>query len=376
MKNDLPPGLVSAAAETLAIDDIMDIATGAAFLGAGGGGDPYIGYLLSKGSILEFGAPRIVSPDELDDDDTVVSSAMIGAPTVGTEKAISGDDAVKAIELVEEKIGRKVDAIISGEIGGLNSLLPVITACRMGLPVVDGDGSGRAVPGINMTVWYAAGVPVGPVILVNEHLHTVVIEADNALSAEKITRAAITGMGMSVMSALYPMTGKQAKAHSVSNTMSIARNIGQAIRIPSAHGPVVSLMECLRQTPHYSKCGVLATGKVIDLQRNIEGGFIVGKVVIEDEQKKIATLTFQNEFLKVENNGHLLASVPDIISIVDSETAVPIPAESLRFAQRVIVIGASAPAQLRTPRALENCGPKPFGISDEYIEIEALNHWE
>ena len=362
--------------QVIEVGDLSDIARGAAFLGAGGGGDPYIGYLVSKCAILDFGSPTVISPDELDDDATVVSSAMIGAPTVTTEKVVSGDDAVRAVHLMEEKIGRNVDAIISGEIGGVNSLLPVMTAARMGLPIVDADGCGRAVPGINMTVWNAANIPATPVILVNEHLNTVTIEADDAFRAEKITRAAVTGMGLSVMCAIYVMSGKQCKASSVPDTMEIARYIGESIRAPSAKGPVASLLDCLRSTPHYSKCGILATGKIIDLSREITGGFIVGKVRIESGQGKITELEFQNEHLKAESEGQLLASVPDIISVVDSETAEPIPAESLRFGQRIAVVGASAPIQQRSPQALENCGPKPFGISEEYIEIERLNNWD
>ena len=362
--------------QVIEVGDLSDIARGAAFLGAGGGGDPYIGYLVSKCAILEFGSPTIIPLDELDDDATVVSSAMIGAPTVTTEKIVSGDDAVRAVHLMEETIGRNVDAIISGEIGGVNSLLPVMTAARMGLPVVDADGCGRAVPGINMTVWNAANIPATPVILVNEHLNTVVIETDDALRAEKITRAAVTGMGLSVMSAIYVMNGKQCKASSVPDTIEIARYIGESIRTPSDKGPIASLLDCLRSTPHYSKCGILATGKIIDLNREITGGFIIGKVRIESEQGKITDLEFQNEHLKAESEGLLLASVPDIISVVDSETAEPIPTEALRFGQRVTVIGASAPVQQRSSQALENCGPKPFGISDEYIEIERLNDWD
>lgn len=362
--------------QVIAVGDLADIARGAGFLGAGGGGDPYLGYLIAKCALLEFGSPILISPDELDDDATVVSSAMIGAPTVGTEKVVLGDDAVRAVHLMEEKIGRNVDAIISGEIGGVNSLLPVMTAARMGLPVVDADGCGRAFPGLNMTVWNAAGIPAAPVILVNEHLNTVMIEADDALTAEKITRAAVTAMGLSVVSALYVMSGKQCKASSVPNTIEIARNIGESIRTPSDKGPIASLLDCLRSTPHYSKCGILATGKVIDLDREITGGFNKGKVRIENEQGKITDLEFQNEHLKAESEGLLLASLPDIISVVDSETAEPVPAEALRFGQRVTVLGASAPAQQRSSQALENCGPKPFGISDEYIEIERLNDWD
>ena len=76
----------------LNIEDLKDLAEGAAFLGTGGGGDPYIGMLLARHAIEEFGMPEVIEPEELDDEDMVFTSAMLGAPTVLVEKAASGDD--------------------------------------------------------------------------------------------------------------------------------------------------------------------------------------------------------------------------------------------------------------------------------------------
>ena len=49
----------------ITVDDLEDLAQGAAFLGTGGGGDPYIGRLMAKHAIEEFGAPEIIEVDEL-----------------------------------------------------------------------------------------------------------------------------------------------------------------------------------------------------------------------------------------------------------------------------------------------------------------------
>ena len=47
------------------IPDIEDIARGAALLGAGGGGDPYIGKLVAVGAIKECGPVTLLDPDEV-----------------------------------------------------------------------------------------------------------------------------------------------------------------------------------------------------------------------------------------------------------------------------------------------------------------------
>ena len=59
-----------------------------------------------------------------------------------------------------------------------------------------------------------------------------------------------------------------------------------------------------------------------------------------------------------------LAVVPDIISIMDAETAEPIPTEEVRYGQRVAVVILPAPPPMTTPRALQVVGPVPFGYPE------------
>ena len=61
MSQKQPTGACSIAAE-----DLEDLAQGAAFLGTGGGGDPYIGRLMAKHAISEYGMPEIIEVDELE----------------------------------------------------------------------------------------------------------------------------------------------------------------------------------------------------------------------------------------------------------------------------------------------------------------------
>ena len=83
-------------------------------------------------------------------------------------------------------------------------------------------------------------------------------------------------------------------------------------------------------------------------------------------------ITFQNEHLVAYRNGKMVAIVPDLIAIVDGETAQPIPAEGLRYGQRVKVIGTSAAPIMRTPEALKVFGPRCFGLDMDFTPIEEL----
>lgn len=128
-------------------DDMDTIALGGAFLGTGGGGDPYIGKLMAKAAIEKYGPVTVISADSVADDALCVPVFMMGAPTVMLEKLPQGEEAIAALHSLEAYMGRKVDAVMCVEAGGLNSTIPFAVAAATGLPLIDGDGMGRAFPG-------------------------------------------------------------------------------------------------------------------------------------------------------------------------------------------------------------------------------------
>src|SRR3546814_8456372 len=110
----------------ITLDNIEHLAIGSSFLGTGGGGDPYLGSLLCREAIAKFGPVRVMSVDELSDDDNVFIAAAMGAPTVMIEKLFSIKDQHRAVETLERFLARQASAIISAEIGGCNSMMPGI----------------------------------------------------------------------------------------------------------------------------------------------------------------------------------------------------------------------------------------------------------
>ena len=69
-------------------------------------------------------------------------------------------------------------------------------------------------------------------------------------------------------------------------------------------------------------------------------------------------------------DGELVAIVPDLICVVDHESAEPITTEGLRYGQRVSVLGISTPDLMRTPEALDAFGPQAFGLDEEFVPVE------
>lgn len=202
-----------------------------------------------------------------------------------------------------------------------------------------------------------------------------IVESSDDRTAERLTRALAIEMGLRVFIACFPSTGRQVKDAAIAGTLSIAFGVGNAISLGRRDGnPVDSLVEYLCTTEHYRHARVLFDGKIVDLERNTSAGFSTGVCRIEslDDRPQHAQVVFQNENLVVRVNGEMRAIVPDLICIVDRESAEPIPTHALRYGQRVKVLGMSAPAQMRTPASLACFGPQAFQLPEAFVPIEDI----
>ncbi|MCM8732473.1 DUF917 domain-containing protein [Hephaestia sp. GCM10023244] len=359
----------------IGLDEIEDLAVGSAFLGTGGGGDPYLGSLLCREAIGRFGPVRLLDITRLADDDAVFGAAAMGAPTVMIEKLFSIEDQDRAVRALERFLGRTATAITSLEIGGCNSMMPIAYAAMRGLPIVDADGMGRAFPQLQMTSFNIGGVACAPMTLADEHGNVVLFETENGKKAEELARPVVAAMGAAGCMSCYPMTGAQARAASVPGTLSAAIAIGQAIagKRHAGGAPVERLIAALREQSLYGEARCAFEGKIVAVERVTRDGWVFGNCEIKAlESPAVASVAFQNENLSVSVAGRLRCIVPDLITIVDTESAHAIPTERLSYGQRVSVIVCVAPPQLTTPDALPVVGPAGFGLDGHYRPLTEL----
>jgi len=120
--------------------DLDDLALGAVFLATGGGGDPYLPTLIAKQTLEQTGPVTLIDAEALSDEAFVVPVGGVGAPTVSLELLPSIDEASRVLDAYVTLISKEIDAVTSFEIGGGNSLIPLMAAAVRGLPVIDGDG--------------------------------------------------------------------------------------------------------------------------------------------------------------------------------------------------------------------------------------------
>ncbi|ADE01315.1 DUF917 domain-containing protein [Haloferax volcanii] len=351
----------------IGVEEIEDIALGATVLGTGGGGDPHVGKLVAKQAIEEFGPVELLPPDELDADDFVIPTAQMGAPTVSVEKLPSGREAVASMERIERELGKTADATMPIECGGINSTFPFAVAARRGLPVVDADGMGRAFPELQHETFNIYGVSGTPAAVSDEQGSTCLIETEDNDQLEWLARGVTVRMGGVAYVSDYPMTGTQVNETAIPGTMSLAKNLGRALRL--AEDDAMSAIREVTRESIYGEARSLFEGKIVDVQRRTERGFVFGHVDIDGldgDEGSTMRIEFQNENLGAAVDGSYVATVPDLITVLDRETGGPIPTESLRYGARVRVLGIRTPEIMRTPAALDVWGPASFGLDATY----------
>ena len=84
---------------------------------------------------------------------------------------------------------------------------------------------------------------------------------------------------------------------------------------------------------------------MIDVLRRNEGGFVRGEAQIEgieDYRGKNLKVQFQNENLIAIRDEKIIASVPDLICIVNLDSAIPVTTEAIRYGHRVLVLSIPA----------------------------------
>lgn len=350
--------------------EIEQIALGASLLGTGGGGDPHVGKLMALQAVKKHGPVEMIKVEDVPDDALVVPAAMMGAPTVLVEKIPNGNEFIKAFEELGNFLGKKVFATFPIEAGGVNSMIPIAVAANLGIPIIDCDGMGRAFPELQMVTFHLYGQTASPMVLADEKGNSVILNAITNKWAENLARNLVVEMGGEAMISIYSLTGKQLKEAAIRNILTYSAEIGKLLMDTQA-----SKTDTTKQLIEKMNGFKLFKGKITDILRKTTSGFNFGTAKIEgiEENKgEQFSIEFQNENLIAKKGDCVLASVPDLICILDLESATPITTESLKYGRRVTVIGIPCDKKWRTEKGIETVGPRYFGYDIDYTPVEEL----
>ncbi len=366
------------------LTDIEDFARGATFFGTGGGGSADSGVAALEEQLNAHRNIGWVDVDDVDDHCFTASAFGMGSIAPKTEETYKEIKSfglkeqryprrsqllVKALGHLERYIGKKIDVLVPGEIGGGNSSTLIAAAAESGRLVIDGDYAGRAVPSIFQTGPYITQKPLMPIASVDQWDNVCFIEqASNWRMAERIGKhlsiAGFLGCGL----AAFPMLGADMKQAVFRNTMTESLKVGRLIRETrkKCKDPVATVVEKLGGW-------VLCRGTVSEKKWWDRNGYYWGHHVFIGTGKYSSIelkVFFQNENHICWRNGELLATSPDLIITVDDQTCEPMTNTSIEKGMRLAVIGLKARSMSRSPRGIEALGPRNFGLDFDYIPIE------
>lgn len=228
------------------------------------------------------------------DDEETTPIAGLGAPVVITEKMVNGKEFINAFQNLQQFLNgkRNVTSVMSFEIGGFNAIIPLITGALLDLPVIDGDGMGRAFPRVEMTSPYIYGCPATPAVLTDPQDNCFLIcsiTGNSPTGLERVMRLLSTNYGMLMACAFNPVSKRELQEFGVKNSLSRAWKLGKSILEARKfkRDPMIELTR-LENAKRIFK------GKVIEVRHENKGAFVFGYTKIQGLDE------FKDQYLQVD----------------------------------------------------------------------------
>ena len=367
--------------------DCADFVHGCLFMGTGGGGDPDVGMAALVEALDDGIDLGWVHADDIDDDAvtaTVYTSGSV-APTdeasvqdlirsLRLDTATTMSDAMtRAVRELESHLGQPIAALVAVELGASNTPEPIVTAARLGIPIVDGDYTGRAAPEELQSTPFINDIASVPFSSVDTWGNVALVtNTPNAYMLERITKMlSIAGIhGTAVAST--PLSGRDMKRILVPGTLSTCLAIGRAARKAVAAGtdPVTAALDAVGGWR-------LFDGVVTAKEWEDRDGYMYGTVDIEGigaSEGRHLRSWFKNENHVTWLDGEPWVCSPDLVTFVDPTTARGFTSTVIAEGDNVVAVGMRSPDVFRSPDALQRgCGPSYFGFADiAYRPIETL----
>lgn len=374
--------------------DINYLADGCYVLGCAGGGSPAATRIQLRDMLRAGYKMRVIDAHSLKEDACVYWGGHMGSPATSNER-MQSLETVYAFRALMEYLGHDgFDAVMGLEIGGGNGLEAFLLGSTrfFDRPVVDADWMGRAYPTFWQTTLsvHKPGELVPTAIDGGDGNTIIMTKASNDEIVDRGLRATCAELGSRVGNAAKPTTKERVTNYSVLNTVSLAWRIGRCIAMAGAMNTLSTVTEqIVNEVGGENGAKVLFRGKIVGVERRLFKGHSYGSITVaglssdEDEfannvdrMKPVATggtlkIPFKNENLyaehEVDDKKTYIASVPDLICVLDSATGRSLGVPEFKYGFRVTVLGIKcSPRWSDTPAGLAIGGPKAFGYDIEY----------
>jgi DUF917 family protein len=319
--------------------DLDDIILGAHFYACGGGGALENGRQLveeTKKALQKRGLDYIefLAPQDVPDNGWLPVLGAMGAPQQFLKYGY-GKSPVSAFltheRLLQVRLGNPsltFCSMIAAESGTIAHGMALLVAATLGLPIVDGDGAGRAIPTLQMVTFAnpdtKANIQLPPCVLTSETAvkeggASLTLDCNDSASVDALARGIISaGAGFEDRASLscFAMTGGQVKQPNaiVCNTLSKARDLGRSVRTSTDPVKTVAALPTAK---------LVCQGEITKVESSTRGGFDWLDVHIKaggDEYVVVA----KNENMLVWSKQHdtPLVLSPDLICYIQPDGTV------------------------------------------------------
>jgi len=366
------------------LQDCEDFVRGCLFMGTGGGGGVKWGMGMLKDALGEGVALEWVDVDDIPDEVWTVtpygmgSIAPVSQETLDEIKGLGlvdkfGDRSMgKAIKELQTYLGKPIGCIVAAELGAGNTPAPLVSGARLGIPVVDGDYAGRAIPDEMQGTPYLYGKHSWPFASVDQWGNVAIIKYTvNPHMLERIGKMlAVAAFGKTTMAAT-PLPAREMKDILVRGTLTKCLGIGRAMRQAREKGedPIDA---ALAVTGGWR----LFEGKVISKEWEDRGGYMFGTTHIQgsgDYAGQTLDVWFKNENHVSWLNGKPWVCSPDLLTLAYQESGEGTTNTLLKEGDQAVAVGMKGLEAFRSDFGLnEASGPRYFGFDIDYMPIEKL----
>lgn len=335
--------------------EIDCILKGATLLAAGGGGSYSLGAEILK-SFKEQNPDveikiQLCDVQEMKDGESTFGVGIMGSPSAhASEEELAKVALLSYGETLElaRRYGKDPEYALALELGGANTLIPLLCAMKYDLKVVDADLCGRAVPGLETALSSVNGLPTAPFALTDGEGNSYDINmADpyDAAGVESVAVAILDHLQSNGGFTGFYFSGEEISENVPTNSLTQCMQIGQCIETFQAMSieerQERPLFQMLNEMNYPIQCATLTT-KASPVQyfhqESAAGGardkgyYYLG---VEGEPGNYFYIQFNNETMAVSvlndsGDYDCIATAPCIITMYDENTGMPLTNADLK----------------------------------------------
>lgn len=367
--------------------DCKDFLTGLKLMGTGGGGSPAAGLEMLNQALAEGLELYWVDAADLPED--AFSCTTFGSGSISEETP----DSLEEIEALANKLGIpnkfgyqapaaairelaryanvKIDAIVPVELGASNTPAPLITAAQMGIPLVDGDYSGRAVPQDMQTTYFIKGIKTHPAAIVDWWGNIIILkEAASTEMGERIGKMLSVASYGVVYFANLLLSAQETRETIVPGTLTKSYDLGKAVRMAREAGN-----DPLAEAARILEGWLLFNGEVTGKEWENKEGVMVGTTHIRGSGKyrgHTLDVWFLNENHIAWLDGKPYIFSPDLIILANPHTGEGYTNTEIKVGDPVSMLGARTHPIFRSQLGLKYFAPQYWGFDINYVPIEQV----